>query len=83
MCAKPLVGDEPFAVVLPDVILDEYTADQSKENLASMIYHFEQTSASQIMVEPVPMSDVSKYGVVDCNGTKLKAGEVLPYDTYG
>ncbi len=36
LCAKPLVGDEPFAVVLPDVILDEYTADQSKENLAAM-----------------------------------------------
>ncbi|NVP03310.1 NTP transferase domain-containing protein, partial [Photobacterium damselae subsp. damselae] len=25
LCAKPLVGDAPFAVVLPDVILDEYT----------------------------------------------------------
>ncbi|WP_318406928.1 UTP--glucose-1-phosphate uridylyltransferase GalU [Photobacterium leiognathi] len=78
LCAKPLVGDEPFAVVLPDVILDEYTADQSKENLAAMINHFEQTGASQIMVEPVPMSDVSKYGVVDCNGTELKAGESCP-----
>ncbi|WP_422766780.1 UTP--glucose-1-phosphate uridylyltransferase GalU [Photobacterium leiognathi subsp. mandapamensis] len=78
LCAKPLVGDEPFAVVLPDVILDEYTADQSKENLAAMINHFEQTGASQIMVEPVPMSDVSKYGVVDCKGTKLKAGESCP-----
>lgn len=50
LCAKPLVGDEPFAVVLPDVILDEYTSDQSKENLAAMINHFEQTGASQIMV---------------------------------
>ncbi len=78
LCAKPLVGDEPFVVVLPDVILDEYTADQSKENLASMINHFEQTGASQIMVEPVPMSDVSKYGVVDCNGTELKAGASCP-----
>ncbi|HIF9178865.1 TPA: UTP--glucose-1-phosphate uridylyltransferase, partial [Photobacterium damselae] len=37
LCAKPLVGDAPFAVVLPDVILDEYTADQSKENLAAML----------------------------------------------
>ncbi len=39
--AKPLVGDEPFAVVLPDVILDRYTADQIEENLAAMITHFE------------------------------------------
>ncbi|UKA07009.1 UTP--glucose-1-phosphate uridylyltransferase GalU [Photobacterium damselae subsp. damselae] len=78
LCAKPLVGDAPFAVVLPDVILDEYTADQSKENLAAMLQRYEETGASQIMVEPVPMSDVSKYGVVDCSGTELVAGESCP-----
>ncbi len=78
LCAKPLVGDAPFAVVLPDVILDEYTADQSKENLAAMLQRYEETGASQIMVEPVPMSDVSKYGVVDCNGTDLASGESCP-----
>ncbi|MCD9526017.1 UTP--glucose-1-phosphate uridylyltransferase GalU [Photobacterium carnosum] len=75
LCAKPLIGDQPFVVVLPDVILDEYTADQKTENLAAMIAHFEQKGASQIMVEPVPMSDVSKYGVVDCNGVDLKGGD--------
>lgn len=30
MCAYPMVGDEPVAVVLPDVILDEYSADPKK-----------------------------------------------------
>ena len=78
LCAKPLIGDQPFVVVLPDVILDEYTADQKTENLAAMIAHFEQTGASQIMVEPVPMRDVSKYGVVDCNGVDLEGGESCP-----
>ncbi|MCG3810611.1 MULTISPECIES: UTP--glucose-1-phosphate uridylyltransferase GalU [Gammaproteobacteria] len=78
LCAKPLVGDAPFAVVLPDVILDEYSADQSTENLAAMLQRYEETGASQIMVEPVPMSDVSKYGVVDCSGTELVAGESCP-----
>ncbi|WIG81935.1 UTP--glucose-1-phosphate uridylyltransferase GalU [Photobacterium damselae] len=78
LCAKPLVGDAPFAVVLPDVILDEYTADQSTENLAAMLQRYEETGASQIMVEPVPMSDVSKYGIVDCNGTEPVAGESCP-----
>ncbi|MGR2767992.1 UTP--glucose-1-phosphate uridylyltransferase GalU [Photobacterium ganghwense] len=75
LCAKPLVGDAPFAVVLPDVILDEYTADQSVENLAAMINRFEEFSASQIMVEPVPMTEVSKYGVVDCEGAVLEGGQ--------
>lgn len=72
---KALIGDAPFAVVLPDVILDEYTADQRTENLAAMLSRFEVTKASQIMVEPVPMTDVSKYGVVDYKGTELAAGE--------
>ncbi|PSW11205.1 UTP--glucose-1-phosphate uridylyltransferase [Photobacterium rosenbergii] len=75
LCAKPLVGDAPFAVVLPDVILDEYTADQSVENLAAMVTRFEESSASQIMVEPVSMNEVSKYGVVDCEGAVLQGGE--------
>ncbi|MGR5146638.1 UTP--glucose-1-phosphate uridylyltransferase GalU [Photobacterium alginatilyticum] len=75
LCAKPLIGDSPFAVVLPDVILDEHTADQSSENLAAMLARFESTRASQIMVEPVPMSDVSKYGVVDCGGAQLQGGD--------
>lgn len=75
LCAKPLVGDAPFAVVLPDVILDEYTANQRTENLAAMLQRFETTGASQIMVEPVPMSEVSKYGVVDCGGVELAPGD--------
>ncbi len=53
LCGKALVGNEPFAVVLPDVILAEFTADQKTENLAAMIKRFEQTHASQIMVAPV------------------------------
>lgn len=78
LCAKPMVGDEPFVVLLPDVLLDDATADLRKENLAKMLQRFEQTGYSQIMVEPVPEKDVSKYGVVDCGGASLAAGESAP-----
>ncbi|MBE2894396.1 UTP--glucose-1-phosphate uridylyltransferase GalU [Spirabiliibacterium falconis] len=71
LCAKPLVGNEPFAVVLPDVILADFTADQATENLAAMITRFEQTKASQIMVSPVAAQEVSSYGIVDCAGETL------------
>ena len=73
--ARPIVGDEPFVVVLPDVLIDDVACDLSKDNLADMISKFEQTSASQIMVEPVPIECVSNYGVVDCGGKALIAGE--------
>ena len=74
LCAKPLVGNEPFAVVLPDVLIDESSSDLTQENMAKMLSTFDDTSVSQIMVEPVPLELVSNYGVVDVNGHKLKAG---------
>ena len=70
------MGDEPVAVILPDVILDEYESDLSRDNLAEMISRFDETGASQIMVEPV--EDVTAYGVVDCKGESLKPGESVP-----
>ncbi|MBS0926055.1 UTP--glucose-1-phosphate uridylyltransferase GalU [Providencia sp. JGM181] len=78
LCAKPLVGDEPFAVILPDVILDRYSTDLTKFNLKEMLEHYETTGASQILVEPVPEDDVSNYGIVDCNGVTLHPGDSKP-----
>ncbi len=78
LCAKSIVGDNPFVVVLPDVMINHFLADARTENLAAMIGRFEQQAASQIMVEPVPMSMVSSYGVVDCGGVKLASGESAP-----
>ncbi|MGH1373389.1 MAG: UTP--glucose-1-phosphate uridylyltransferase GalU [Cellvibrionaceae bacterium] len=73
-CAKPVVGDAPFAVLLPDVLVDQYQADLTTTNLAAMVRNFESSGASQIMVEPVAWEDVSKYGVVDCLGEELVVG---------
>ncbi|MDP2715688.1 UTP--glucose-1-phosphate uridylyltransferase GalU [Rheinheimera sp.] len=75
LCALPLVGDAPFAVVLPDVLVDSYDSDLRRENLAKMVQLFEQSGVSQVMVEPVPHQLVSSYGVVDVSGQQLAAGE--------
>jgi UTP--glucose-1-phosphate uridylyltransferase len=76
--ARPLVGVAPFAVVLPDVVLDDASANLKTENLAAMMKRFDESGHSQIMVEPVPMDKVSSYGVVDCGGAELAAGEMSP-----
>lgn len=76
LCAHPVVGDEPVAVILPDVILDEFESDLSRDNLAEMISRFDESGHSQIMVEPV--ADVTAYGVVDCQGAQLSAGDSVP-----
>lgn len=75
LCGRAVVGNEPFAVVLPDVILADFTANQKTENLAAMIKRFNETQHSQIMVAPVPREDVSSYGVADCADVEIPAGE--------
>ena len=62
LCAKAVVGDDDFVVLLPDVLVKE----NNKENdLARMIRRFNESKASQIMVEAVPDDLVDKYGIVD------------------
>ncbi|MDX7987177.1 UTP--glucose-1-phosphate uridylyltransferase GalU [Xenorhabdus sp. 12] len=78
LCAKSLIGDEPFAVILPDVILDEYSSDLSKYNLSEMLLRFNESGISQILVEPVPVESVSNYGIVDCLGENLHPGDSKP-----
>ena len=75
LCGRPLVGDEPFTVILPDVLLAEFSANQKKENLAAMLKRFNQTKASQIMVSPVAPEAVSSYGIADCGGVEIPPGE--------
>lgn len=76
LCAHPVVGDEPVAVILPDVILDEFESNLSRITWPKMIRRFDITGHSQIMVEPV--ADVTAYGVVDCKGAALSAGDSVP-----
>ncbi|MBU3844833.1 MAG: UTP--glucose-1-phosphate uridylyltransferase GalU [Candidatus Anaerobiospirillum pullicola] len=78
MCAYPIVGKNPFAVLLPDVIIDTAKSDLQKENLAAMVKIFEETGQSQIMVEKVPHEDVISYGIVDIGGKELSPGESTP-----
>ena len=76
-CARSVVGDNPFAVLLPDVLVDEYRCDPGVDNLAAMVKRFDETNASQIMVEEVARDKVDLYGVVDCSGKDLDAGQTV------
>lgn len=77
-CARPVIGNNPFIVLLPDVLLNSHYCDPQHDNLSAMIKRFEKTERSQIMVEPVPMSQVQQYGVVDCEGVFCPQGNWAP-----
>lgn len=78
LCAQPVVGNEPFAVLLPDVIMDDASANLSQDNLAEMVNIFDETQVGQIMVEGVPHEMVNQYGIADVNGHELKPGGSVP-----
>ncbi|ANB90720.1 nucleotidyl transferase [Moraxella ovis] len=60
---RAVVGDNPFAVLLPDVVLDPFKTDFKADNLAYMLDEFAKTGRSQILVDPVADDDVHKYGI--------------------
>ena len=62
LCAKSIVGNDDFAVLLPDVLVKE---SHTENDLARMIRRFNVFKAAQIMVEAVPDHLVDQYGVVD------------------
>ena len=75
LCARSVIGNEPFAIMLPDVIIDRYHSDLGVENRAKMVDNFNHNGTNQIMVNPVAPSEISSYGVVDLNGETIKAGQ--------
>lgn len=62
LCAKSIVGQDDFAVLLPDVLVQD---NSGKNDLSRMISRYESSQAAQIMVEAVPDYLVDQYGIVD------------------
>ena len=57
LCARPAIGDNPFVVVLPDVVIDDASADPLRYNLAAMIARFNETGRSQVLAKRMPGLD--------------------------
>ena len=70
LAARPIIGDHDFAVLLPDVVLDPFTTDMHKNNLAFMLAEFSKNGHSQILVDDVADEDVSKYGIAKLSDTE-------------
>ena len=59
-CAKKLIGDEPFAILLPDdLVLHEQGC------LSQMVDTYNEHGGNVIAVKNVPKADTNKYGIVD------------------
>lgn len=69
-CARQLVGDEPFVVILPDDLV--WTDSNTDPVLKQMCDRFEQVDGSMVAVMAVPDQETNKYGILDPkNGSEL------------
>ncbi|MDJ0859438.1 MAG: sugar phosphate nucleotidyltransferase, partial [Dinoroseobacter sp.] len=59
-CARRLIGDEPFAVILPDDVIAA-----EKPCLQQMVDAYQETGGNMVATMEVPMSKASAYGIVD------------------
>jgi UTP--glucose-1-phosphate uridylyltransferase len=59
LCARDLVGDEPFAVMLADDLIDS-----DKPCIRQLLEIFEQTEESVVALMEVPEMDVHQYGII-------------------
>lgn len=59
LCAQHLIGDEPFAVILGDEIIDAHVPA-----LAQLIHVHKKRHGAVLGVQDVPKADVSRYGIV-------------------
>jgi UTP--glucose-1-phosphate uridylyltransferase len=58
-CARDVVGDEPFAVILPDMLMDSDPAA-----LRQAVTAYDEVGGNVVVVEPAPEGEAHKYGIV-------------------
>ncbi|MDO2157348.1 GalU regulator GalF, partial [Escherichia coli] len=75
LCARPAIGDHPFRVVLPAVVIDDARADPLRYNLAAIIARINDTRRSQVLAKRMP-ADLSEYSVIQAKEPLDREGKV-------
>lgn len=74
LCAKSIIGQDDFAVLLPDVLVKD---NSGQNDLSRMISRYEVSQAAQIMVEAVPDHLVDQYGIVDVKQSPAEGESIV------
>lgn len=69
LCAKNIIQDEAFAVILPDMILKE---SSKGNNLSKLKKDYENSGNSQILLGKASKKEISSYGVVETSSSSIK-----------
>ncbi len=72
LCAKPAVGNEPFAVILADDLID----GGARGCLTQMVDVFSHYNTGVIAVQPIPREDTDKYGIVEARAIDKRVSKI-------
>lgn len=72
LCARPVIGKEPFAVMLADDLIDGNHAGC----LSQMVDLYSRYNCGVLAVEPVPQEETSRYGIVVSQAIEPRVGKV-------
>ena len=72
LCAKPVVGVQPFAVLLADDLI----AGRERGCLTQMIDLYNRYNCGVLAVEPVPKKETSRYGIVEMQTIEPRVGKI-------
>ena len=77
LCAKHLIHNEPFAVLLPDVLVLDQVSHGRNHSFRQLVQAWDELGIGQIMVERVEPDTVESYGIVDLDGELASTFESL------
>ena len=78
LCAEPVIGDEPFAVLLADdLMLGTRQGSGGPTVLQQMVQAYAEHPGTVLAVQDVPREDTGRYGVVDVHGVQAPVAEVF------
>ena len=77
LCAKHLLNNEPFAVLLPDVFVLHKVSRGKNYSFTQLVRACDNTGIGQIMVESVEPDRVEEYGIADFGGASVRPFESI------
>lgn len=75
LCAQHLIKNEPFAVLLPDVLVLDKESHANHFSFMSLVECWRKSGKGQVMVERINWKSVEKYGIADFGTIKTKLFE--------
>jgi len=78
LCAKHLLNNEPFAVLLPDVLVLDKEIRKRNFSFDQLVKAWSKTGIGQVMVEQVDLDNIESYGIVDTGEKNIKPFESIP-----